>query len=107
MARFALDPNATQGAKMSDGTVYYPSKRGTIDVDDRRHTEQLRSPNSAKNLGLLVEVGSMPKVEFYRECPNCLFAAWEWSSQCSRCDTPLDESHRTSDAPELATPSVY
>jgi hypothetical protein len=107
MTRFAIDPNATQGVKMEDGTVYRPSKRGSIDVDSRAHASQIRSPNAAKNLELIVEMGGMPKVEFYRECSVCLFAAWDWSTKCSRCGEPLDESDRTCDDSALATESVY
>jgi hypothetical protein len=91
---------------MPDGTVYYPSKSGSIDVDSRKHAAQLRSPNSAKNLELLVEIKGMPHVDVYRECPKCLFAAWDWSKQCSRCGTLLDESDRATDEPALASTRI-
>jgi hypothetical protein len=91
MPRFALDPNATQGAKMPDGTTYYPSRSGSIDVDSRKHVEQLRAPNSAKNLGLIIEMKGMPTNTPGKQCENCLFSAWAWSTKCPRCGLPLDE----------------
>jgi hypothetical protein len=77
---------------MSDGTVYYPSRTGGIDVDSRKHLDQLRSPNSASNLGLIIEMKGMPIVKEGKQCENCLFSAWAWSVECPRCHEPLDDN---------------
>jgi hypothetical protein len=77
---------------MPDGTTYYPSRSGSIDVDSRKHTDQLRSPNSAKNLGLIIEMKGMPLGVEGKQCTNCLFSAWSWSKDCPRCHLPLDDA---------------
>ncbi len=91
MTRFAVPENASLGVKMTDGTVYMPSRTGTIDVTDEFHVKQLRGKSIAKELDMIIESGAMPQqtATGTKECAACLFVAWEWSTECPRCGSTL------------------
>lgn len=92
MARFVLPPGATLGAKMSsDGTVYLPNRRGSIEVDNPRHIAELRKSNVRHHYDMLKE-GTQPVSANWpdRYCPKCLFNNAIWRDTCVRCNTELE-----------------
>jgi hypothetical protein len=94
MTTFSLDKGATLGAKMkSDGTVYRPDRNGRIQVENRRHINELRSSN-AKNEYALVSESIMPVApnlpDNYCDTPDgCMLNNLVYRTTCARCGSAL------------------
>ena len=89
MTQFVIPPSNYE-VKMKDGTKYRPNNRGTIEVENKRHIEEIKGSTAKNNLDMIKEKTWTPKGTDKEvpgtRCTKCLFFAYSFSSRCPRCD---------------------
>lgn len=94
MPQFVVPPN-NYSVKMKDGTTYLPSKSGTINVENKRHAEEIRNSGAKKGYDMIKEkTFSVSVEEDIDRCPKCVFAYFAMSKACPRCGEDLTNNKR-------------